>query len=117
MSVKAEKRTATTEMRMVRWAMGVSLLEHRRNEEILGEAKVEPIWEGEVWNGSGTLKERNETENIRSVVEMKMEGKRPGGRPKLRWNDIVRRDLKVWNIREEWVTDRERWKDTVRRAL
>ena len=24
---------------MVRWAMGVSLLEHRRNEEILGRGK------------------------------------------------------------------------------
>ena len=42
-SVKYEKRMATTEMRMVRWAMGVSLLEHRRNEEILKEARVEPI--------------------------------------------------------------------------
>ena len=30
-------------MRMVRCAMGVSLLEYRRNEEILAEAKVEPI--------------------------------------------------------------------------
>ena len=35
-----EKRMATTEMRMVRWAVGVSMLEHRRNEEILEEAKV-----------------------------------------------------------------------------
>ena len=26
---------------------------------------------------------------------MKMEGKRPRGRPKLRWYDIVRRDLKA----------------------
>ena len=43
MSVKDEKRMAITEMRMVRWAMGVSLLEHRRNEEILEEAKVEAI--------------------------------------------------------------------------
>ena len=43
MSVKNEKRMATTEMRTVRWAMVVSLLEHRRNEEILEEAKVEPI--------------------------------------------------------------------------
>ena len=43
MSVKDEKRMATTEMRMVRWAMGVSLLVHRRNEEILEEAKVEAI--------------------------------------------------------------------------
>ena len=30
-------------MRMVRWVMGVNLLEHRRNEEISEEARVEPI--------------------------------------------------------------------------
>ena len=28
--------------------------------------------------------------------------------PKLRWKDTVRRDMKIWNIREEWATDRER---------
>ena len=28
---------------MMRWAMGVSLLEHCRNEEILDGAKMEPI--------------------------------------------------------------------------
>ena len=107
--VKDEKRMATTDMIMVRWAMGASLLEHRRNEEILEEAKVEPIamvmrrrrleWFGHV--------KRDETENILAVVEMKMEGKRPRGRPKLRWKDTVRRDLRAWNIREEWATDRE----------
>ena len=67
---------------MVRCAMGVSLSEHRRNEEILQEAKVEQIatvmrrldW-------SDHVKRRYETENIRAVVEMKMEGKRPRGRP------------------------------------
>ena len=42
MSVKDEKRMATTDMRMVQWAMGVSLLEHRRNDT-LDEAKVEAI--------------------------------------------------------------------------
>ena len=40
MSVKDERRTATPEMTMVRMAMGVGLLEHRRNEEILEEVKV-----------------------------------------------------------------------------
>ena len=38
----------------------------------------------------GHVKRRDETENIRAVVEMKMEGKRPRGRPKLRWEDTVR---------------------------
>ena len=58
----------------------------------------------------GHVKRRDETENIRPVDEMKMEGKRPRRRPKLRWKDTVRRDLKAWKIREEWATDRERWK-------
>ena len=32
------------------------------------------------------------------------------GRPKLRWYDTVRRDLKAWKIKEEWATDREGWR-------
>ena len=91
--------------------MGVSLLEHRRNEEILEEAKVERIatvirrrrleWFGHV-------KRRDETENIRAVVEMKMDGKRPRGRPQLRWKDTVKRDMKAWSIKEDY------WPPTVR---
>ncbi len=110
MSVKNEKRIATTEMRMVRWAMGVSLLEHRRNEE---EAKVEAIatvMRRRKLEWFGHVKIRDETENIRAVAEMKMEGKRPRGIPKLRWKDTVRRYLKAWYIKEEWATERKRWK-------
>ena len=98
---------------MVRWAMGVSLLEHRRNEEILEEAKVEQIamvMRRRRRERFGHVKRRDETENIRAVAEMKMEGKRPRGRPKLTWKVTVRRDMKAWSIREEWATDRERWK-------
>ena len=36
------QRMATTEMRMVWWAMGVSV-EHQRNEDVWEEARVEPI--------------------------------------------------------------------------
>ena len=36
--------------------------------------------------------------------------KGPRGRSKLRWKDTVRRDLKAWKIKEEWATDRKRWK-------
>ena len=47
----------------------------------------------------GHVKMRGETENIRAVAEMKMEGKRPRGRPKLRWKDTIRRDLKACKSR------------------
>ena len=68
----------------------MSLLEHRRNEEILEEAKVEHIvtvMRRRRLEWFGHVKRRNETDNIRAVVEMKMEGKRPRGRPTLMWND------------------------------
>ena len=32
------------------------------------------------------------------------------------WKDTVRRDLKAWNISEERVTDREKWKDPIPRT-
>ena len=55
------------------------------------------------------IKRRDEAENSRAIVEMKKEGNSPRGRPKFRWKDTVRRDMKAWSIREEWATDRERW--------
>ena len=71
MSVKYENCMTTTEMRMGQWSMSLILL-----EPILEEARVEPIvtvmrrmeWLGHV-------KRTDETENIRAVAEMKMEGK------------------------------------------
>ena len=50
----------------------------------------------------GHVKRRDETENIRAVTEMKMDRKRPRGRPKLRWKDTVRSDMKDGMIREKW---------------
>ena len=115
MSVKHEKCMATTEMRMVRWAMGVG----RRNEEILEKAKVElvaAVMRRRRVEWFGHARRRDETENMRAVVEMKMEGNRPRGRPKLRWKDTVRSDLKALNTMEEWVTDRNDGKVFVRPA-
>ena len=93
--------------------MGNGQLEHWRNEEILEEAKVEHIatvMRRRMLEWFGHAKRRDETENSKAVVAMKMEGKRPRGRPKLRWKDTVRRAMKAWSIREEWTTDRDRWK-------
>ena len=79
--------------------MGLSLLvlEHRRNEEILEEARVEPIamvmrrleWFGQV-------KRIDETEKIGAVAEMNMKRKRLRGRSSLRWKDTIRRAMKAW---------------------
>ena len=67
--------------------MGVSPLEHRRNEKISEEARVEPkavVMRRRRLEWFGHVKRRDETENIRSVAEMKMEEKRIRGRPRLK---------------------------------
>ena len=83
---------------MLLWAMVVSLLEHRMNEDIQEEAKVEPtatVMRRGRLEWFGHVKRRGEPENIRAVADIMMEGKRPRGRPKLRWNDTVRKDMKA----------------------
>ena len=95
MSVKYEKRVAaTTYMRIVQWG----LLEHRINYEILEEATMQPkamVMRRRRPEWFGHVKRRDETENIRAVVEMKTEGKRPRGSTKLRWKYTVRRGVKA----------------------
>ena len=72
---------------MVRWSMGVSLLEHRRNEEILEEARVVltvMVMRRRRLEWFGHVKRREKTKNIRVIAEMKLEEKHPRGRPRLR---------------------------------
>lgn len=61
---------------------------------------------------------RSEEETIRAVMECKPERKRPRGRPRKRWLDLVEEDLKDLGVQEwrEFVQDRERWRDVVMAA-
>ena len=85
----------------------MSLLEHGGNEEILDEAKVEPIaMVMRRLERFEQVKRREDTENIREVAEMKMEGKCLIGRPKLKRKDTVRRGMKAWTERDGNVSPR-----------
>ena len=39
--------------------------------------------------------------------------KRDRGRPKLTWDELVKRDLKDWNISKEIALDRSAWRLTI----
>ena len=104
MKKKDEMLMNKTEMRMLWWIQGVSLREHKRNEEIREAATVQPIathlmqkrlrWYGHV-------RRRDESHITRTVLDMEVEGVRPRGRPKLRYMDTIKR------YQEEWTDGRQ----------
>ena len=61
-------------------------------------------WFGHVQRKSSVAPVRNE------VLERVNNVKRGRGRPKLTWDESVKRDLKDWNISKEIALDRSAWK-------
>ena len=108
-----------TEIRMLWWIQGVSLREHKRNEEIREAATVQPIathlmqkrlrWYGHV-------RRRNDSHITRTVLDMEVEGMIPRGRPKLRYMDTIRRDMKKKGLTGVNILDRNDWRMAVSRA-
>ena len=108
-----------TELRMLRWIQGVSLREHRRNDEIREAATVQPItthlmqkrlgWYGHV-------RRRDDIHMTRTVLNMEVEGVRPRGRLKLRYMDTIRRDIKKNGRPDVNILDRNDWGMAVSRT-
>ena len=45
-----------------------------------------------------------------TAYDMKVDGKRPRGRPKTRWFDVIRKDMKNLDISEVDALDRAKWR-------
>ena len=108
---KQVKEMEVAEMKMLRFAMGVMRKDKIRNECIRGTVKVErlgmKIKEGRLrwW----TCHEERQKYVQRRVMEMKLPGKRKGGRPKTRFLDIVKEDIRKVGAREKDIESRTLW--------
>ncbi|XP_061605912.1 uncharacterized protein LOC133466337 isoform X1 [Phyllopteryx taeniolatus] len=112
-----EAELEVAEMKMLRFALGVTRLEKIRNELIRGTAKVrcfgDKIRESRLrWFGH--VQRRNSEYIGRRMMRMELPGKRARGRPKRRLMDGVREDIRAVGIREEDAGDRLTWKRMTR---
>ena len=88
-----------------------------RNESIRGTAHVrcfgEKVREARLrWFGHV---QRRDSEYIgRRMLELELPGKRSRGRPKRRFMDVVREDIKVVGVRGEDTENRVRWRKLIR---
>ena len=57
----------------------------------------------------GHVMRRDETHTTRSTLTSKVTGTRTRERPKMRWLDRLKRDMRIYGINAEMATDRKRW--------
>ena len=104
-------------MRMLRWVFGATKLDKIRNERIKMTTKVGEItkkvqerrlkWYGHVMR-------REEHYVGRRAMVMKVQGRRKRGRPKRRWLDKVKDDIKEKGLSADDVYDRATWRPQIK---
>ena len=100
------------ELKMVRWALGVTRKDKIRKEYVRGTAKIAKLgdklqnvrlrWYGHV--------KRREDYVGKRMMEMAVPGRRKRGRPRRRWMDLVREDMERVGAREGDEVDRAKWR-------
>ena len=101
------------EMKMLRFTMGVTRKDKIRNEHIRSTVKVEQLGmkmrEGRLrWYGHVMRRDQEYVE--RKMMEMELPGKRRRGRPKKRFLDVVKEDMKEVGVKEMDIEDRKMWR-------
>jgi hypothetical protein len=111
------QQLSVDEMRMLRWICGHTRRDRVRNEDIRDRVGVAPMEEKLVQHRLrwfGHVQRRSPEAPVRSGVLDRVGSVRRGrGRPKLTWEDAVKRDFKEWDIPKELVMDRSAWRHAI----
>ncbi|GKE70956.1 hypothetical protein Tco_1529028, partial [Tanacetum coccineum] len=102
-------RVEMAELRMVRWTSGKTMVDMIPNGvfrvELGVDSIIDKMREGRLrWFGH--VKRRPQTAPVRRVEAMLVEGSRRRGRPKLRWEDRIKLDMKELLLSEDMTSDR-----------
>ncbi|GJY35355.1 retrovirus-related pol polyprotein LINE-1 [Tanacetum coccineum] len=110
-------KVEVAELRMLRWTCGKTMVDMIPNGVFRAELDVDSIIdkmrEGRLrWFGH--VKRRPQTAPVRRVEALVVEGSRRRGRPKLRWEDRLKMDMKELSLSEDMTSDRNAWRDRIR---
>ena len=114
---KQVEEMEVAEMKMLRFAMGVTRKDKIKNKHIRSTVKVERLGmkmrEGRVrW--CRHVMSRDQEYVGRKMMEMELLGKRRKGRPKRRFLDVVKEDMGEVGVTETDVEDRKMWRMMIR---
>ena len=114
---KQVEEMEVAEMKMLRFAMGVTRKDKIRNKHIRDTVKVERLGmkmrEGRLrWYGH--VMRRDQEYVGRKMMEMELPGKRKRGRPRRRFLDGVKEDMEEVGAKETDIGDRKMWRMMIR---
>ncbi|KAK2896145.1 hypothetical protein Q8A73_015633 [Channa argus] len=114
---RQEAELEVAELKMLRFSLGVTRMDRIRNEYIRGTAHVrcfgDKVREARLrWFGH--VQRRNCDYIGRRMLRLELPGRRSRGRPKRRFMDVVREDMKLVGVSEEDAEDRVRWRHMIR---
>ncbi|GKB64014.1 ataxia telangiectasia mutated family protein, partial [Tanacetum coccineum] len=109
-------RVEVAELRMLRWTCGKTMLDMIPNGVFRAELEVESIIH-KIREGSlrwfGHVKRRPHTTLVMRVEALLVNSLRKRGRPKLRWEDRLKQDMKELLLSEDMTSDRSAWRDRI----
>ncbi|KAK2891510.1 hypothetical protein Q8A73_017175 [Channa argus] len=114
---RQEAELEVAELKMLRFSLGVTRMDRIRNEDIRGTAHIrcfgDKVREARLrWFGH--VQRRNCEYIGRRMLRLELPGRRSRGRPKRRFMDVVREDMKLVGVSEEDAEDRVRWRHMIR---
>ena len=114
---KKVEEMEVAEIKMLRFAMGVTRKDKIVNEYIRGTVKVERLGmkmrEGRLRWYEHVMR-RNQENVGRKMMEIELPGKRKRGRPKRRFLDVLKKDMEEVGAKKTDVEKRTVWRNMIR---
>ena len=108
---RQEAEMEVTELKILRFSLGVTRMDKIRNEYIRGTSQVGKFGEK---TREASLRRKDDGYIGRRILRMELPGKRKRGRPKRRFMDVVKEDMAEVDVTEEDTVDRNNWRRKIR---
>ena len=102
-----------SKIRMLRWMVGVSLSERQSNECVRSMLAIDDIAEVMQQNRLrwfGHVERRDELCWIKRIETLQVDGDGVKGRPRKRWREVLKEDMRKKGLCREDAWDRSRWR-------
>ncbi|XP_073698816.1 uncharacterized protein [Garra rufa] len=118
-TAKHERILHNMEMRMLRWCLGLTRWDCIMNtnvRKLMGVAPITEKMQEARMRWYGHVVRSGEDSVARTALRLSPQGKRPRGRPKKRWIDRIKEDVKIVGAAPEDALDRAKWRRLCKKA-